>query len=138
MRFTNRRIQTESPSQVRASGGGSSGGGGTTGAQTMPTTPAPEYVSAVEETGFATTVYTKHLNLVAIDLQQYIKDIGEVGRQEAVPVEVWSVDIETTGQPSDLSEVFPVMMVAGNRLLAAAPRMLCNSRSVTPTNALAR
>ena len=111
----------ESPSQVRNSGsGGSSGGGGSSGAQSMPTTPAPEYVAAVEETGFATTVYTKHLNLVAIDLQQYIKDISELGRQEAVPVEVWSIDIETTGQPSDLSEVFPVMMVAGQPFVGSS------------------
>lgn len=103
----------ESASQVRASGGGNPGGGGTSGAQTMPATPPQEELSAVEEQGFATTVYTKHLNLVAIDLQKYIKDIAEQGRQEAVPAEVWSIDIETTGQPRDLGEVFPVMMAAG-------------------------
>jgi hypothetical protein len=105
----------ESASQVRSSGGGGGGGGGggASGGVTMPATPAPELLSGVSETGYATTVYTKHLNLVAIDLQQFIKDIAEVGREEAEPVEVWSIDIETTGQPKDLDEVFPVMMAAG-------------------------
>lgn len=109
----------ESAATVRGSGqggGGNSGSGGASQAK-MPTTPAPEMLSGVAENSFATTVFTKQLNLVAVDLQSYIKEIDAVGREKAVPVEVWSVDIETTGQPSDLSEVFPVMVAASQPYL---------------------
>lgn len=82
------------------------------------TTPRPEQLTGYEEKTFATTVYTKHMNLVAVDLQQYINDIKEVGRNEAVPKEVWSVDVETTGKPSDLSEVLPVMLAASQPYVA--------------------
>jgi len=107
----------ESAATVRASGSSSGGGGGTSGQQSSPTTPAPEFISGVQNNRFATTVYTKYLNLVAVDLQKYISEISSVGREDAVPVEVWSVDIQTTGQPSDLSEVFPVMVAAGQPYL---------------------
>jgi hypothetical protein len=105
----------ESAATVRGSGqsGGSNDGSGGASQAKMPTTPAPEMLSGVAENSFATTVFTKHLNLVAVDLQSYIKEIEAVGREKAVPIEVWSVDIETTGQPSDLKEVFPVMVAAG-------------------------
>lgn len=109
----------ESAATVRGSGqsgGGNDGSGGASQAK-MPTTPAPEMLAGVAENSFATTVFTKHLNLVAIDLQAYIKEIADVGREQAVPVEVWSVDIETTGQPSDLKEVFPVMVAASQPYL---------------------
>lgn len=108
----------ESAATVRGSGNSSGGGGGgTSGQQSAPTGPAPELISGVQNSSFATTVYTKHLNLVAVDLQKYISDISSVGREDAVPVEVWSVDIQTTGQPDDLSEVFPVMVAAGQPYL---------------------
>lgn len=81
-------------------------------------TPVPEQLTGYEEKSFATVVYTKHLNLVAIDLQQYISDIEAVGRNDAVPKEIWSVDIETTGKPSDLDEVLPVMLAAGQDYVA--------------------
>jgi hypothetical protein len=106
----------ETGSQGR-SGGSSSGGGGTSGQQSAPTAPAPELLSGIKNSSFATTVYTKHLNLVAVDLQKYISEINSVGREDAVPVEVWSVDVETTGQPSDLSEVFPVLVAASQPYL---------------------
>ncbi len=81
-------------------------------------TPTPEILAGFEETGFATTVYTKHMNLIAVDLQKYIRDIATVGRTKAVPKEIWSIDIETTGQPGDLSEAFPVMIAAAQPYLA--------------------
>ena len=34
------------------------------------------------------------------------------GQEEAVPFEVWSIDVETTGSPGDLNEVVPVMVAA--------------------------
>jgi hypothetical protein len=79
---------------------------------TTPQQAPPEYLAGVEETGFATTVFTKHLNLIAFDLQKYLQDIATVGREDAVPAEIWSIDVETTGQPADLYEVFPVMVAA--------------------------
>ena len=69
-------------------------------------------LSGASETGFATTVFTKHLNLIAFDLQKYLQDIETEGRESAVPMEVWSVDVETTGSPADLSKVVPVMVAA--------------------------
>jgi hypothetical protein len=77
-----------------------------------PPPPTPDLLSGVAETGFATTVFTKHLNLIAFDLQAYLQDIETKGRAQAVPIEVWSVDVETTGSPADLKEVFPVMVAA--------------------------
>ena len=38
--------------------------------------------------------------------------VWRVGREDAVPREIWSIDIETTGKPSDLAEVVPVMLAA--------------------------
>ncbi len=96
------------------SGGGSGGGGGGQQGMTVEVPPQPrEILSGYEQTSFATTVYTKHLNLIAVDLQQYLQDIARVGREDAVPREIWSIDIETTGKPSDLTEVIPVMLAAG-------------------------
>jgi hypothetical protein len=69
-------------------------------------------LSGASETGFATTVFTKHLNLIAFDLQKFLRDIETEGREAAVPVEIWSVDVETTGSPADLSKVVPVMVAA--------------------------
>ena len=69
-------------------------------------------LSGAAESGFATTVFTKHLNLIAFDLQKYLQDIETDGRESAVPAEVWSVDVETTGSPGDLSKVVPVMVAA--------------------------
>ena len=69
-------------------------------------------LSGASETGFAITVFTKHLNLIAFDLQKYLQDIETDGRESAVPAEVWSVDVETTGSPGDLSKVVPVMVAA--------------------------
>ena len=88
-----------------------SGPGGNTG--NVVSSPRPEQLTGYEQKSFATTVYTKHLNLVAVDLQQYISDIKAHGRSAAIPKEIWSIDIETTGKPSDLNEVLPVMLVAG-------------------------
>lgn len=99
-----------SPSDVRTSGGTMPGQNPQ--APATPAPPPPEMLSGYSETGFATTVFTKHLNLVAFDLQKYLKDIADKGRNEAVPSEVWSIDVETTGQPSDLNEVVPVMVAA--------------------------
>lgn len=108
----------------RSSGGSAGGSGG--GQSAQPSVPAAveasEFLTGYEETGFATTVYTKHLNLVAVDLQKYIRDINSVGRADAVPKEIWSVDVETTGQPDDLHEVFPVMIAAAQPYLADSTR----------------
>jgi len=81
--------------------------------------PAPkERLEGIEENSFATTVYTKQLNLVAVDLQRYLNDIRSLGRSEASPIEVWSVDIESTGQPSDLAAVIPIMIAAAQPYIA--------------------
>lgn len=100
----------DSPGSTRNSGGNTPGQNPQ--APVTPPQAQPEILAGIEETGFATTVYTKHLNLIAFDLQKYLQDIATVGREEAVPAEVWSVDVETTGQPSDLLEVVPVMVAA--------------------------
>lgn len=114
---------------VPRSGGNNSGGSGNTGGvgggqqtQVMPPVPehAPQQLAGYETDAFATTIYTKHMNLIAIDLQQYLKDVAETGRARAVPKEIWSVDVETTGTPSDLGEVIPVMLVAGEPYIAAS------------------
>ena len=65
-----------------------------------------------ESRQFATTVYLKHLSIQAVDLHRYAKDIKQFGREKAVPKEIWSVEVETTGSPSELSEVVPVMIAA--------------------------
>ncbi len=77
-----------------------------------PLEPTQDINPDVAESGFATTVFTKHLNLVAFDLQKYLQDIAAKGQEEAVPFEVWSIDVETTGSPGDLNEVVPVMVAA--------------------------
>lgn len=108
---------------LRSSGNSqaSRGGTGQQGQQPTPVNaPAREVLAGYEEAGFATTVYTKHLNLVAIDLQKYIEDIASVGRTDAVPKEVWSIDVETTGQPKNLDEVVPVMVAAGQPYVGAS------------------
>lgn len=104
-------------SATASAGSNSSSGGGGGGAQQSTTVEVPpqprEVLSGYEATSFATTVYTKHLNLIAVDLQKYLKDIAAVGRDDAVPREIWSITIETTGKPSKLGEVVPVMLAAG-------------------------
>lgn len=65
-----------------------------------------------EELPFERTVYTKRLSIVAVDLQAYLKEIAAVGRADASRREIWSVDVTTTGSPSDLQEVVPVMIAA--------------------------
>jgi hypothetical protein len=82
--------------------------------------PTPEVLAGYEQAGFATTVFTKQLNIVAVDLQRYLRDIATVGKSEAVASEVWSVDVETTGQPSDLSAAVPVMVAAGMPYIGAS------------------
>ena len=84
---------------------------GSKSAMALPTQ-TEDSLSGVAESGFATTIFTKHLNLVAFDLQKYLQDIETEGRESAVPAEVWSVDVETTGSPGDLSKVVPVMVAA--------------------------
>jgi hypothetical protein len=104
----------ENPTSVVRSSGQNSGGQ----RPPPPPPPPPEALTGYEETGFATTVFTKHLNLVAVDLQEYLKDIAALGREQAVPREIWSIDIETTGKPADLMEAVPVMLAAGQPYLA--------------------
>ena len=105
-------------------GGTAGGGGGQSGSSSqgttrgIPTTPRAESLHAVEESKFATTVYAKHLNIVAVDLQAYLTDVEEHGRSKAVPRELWSVDVETTGSPSDLNDVVPVMIAAAEPYVA--------------------
>lgn len=97
-----------STSSVRSSGNN-------TGGQRPPTpppAPSPEVLTGYEEASFGTTVYTKYLSLVAIDLQQYLRDIAAKGWSDATPAEVWSVDIQTTGKPAELREAAPVMVAA--------------------------
>ena len=105
----------------RTSGAGSTGG--QSGGQPTPVAvPRQEQLSGYEKAGFATTVYTKHLNMTAIDLQQYIKDIEKSGNTTATPKEVWSVEIETTGKPSNLAEVVPIMLAAGQPYVAVSTK----------------
>ncbi len=104
---------------VSSKSGSGGGNAGQTGSVSVVRTDRPEQLTGYEQKTFATTVYTKHMNLVAIDLQQYIKDIEEVGRNQAVPKEIWSIDVETTGKPSDLSEVVPVMLAASQPFVAS-------------------
>ncbi len=107
--YENSSYSQDSPGNTR------SGGGAQRGNPQAPRTPQqapPDYLAGVAETGFATTVFTKQLTLIAFDLQEYLKDIAAKGREDAVPLEVWSVDVETTGKPADLNEVVPVMVAA--------------------------
>lgn len=71
-----------------------------------------EVIAGYERTSFATTVYTKELTLLAIDLPQYLRDIETLGKERAVPREIWSIDVETVGSPSSLQEAMPVMIAA--------------------------
>ena len=87
------------------------------GAQTPPPSPVPDALVGFEQTGFATTVYTKYLSVIAVDLQKYLQEIASVGRSVAVPREIWSIDVETTGTPSELAEVVPVMIAAASPYL---------------------
>ncbi len=104
--------------------GGGSAGSGQSGAstqgtsKTIPTTSRSQSLHAVEESKFSTTVYAKHLNIVAVDLQAYLTDVEQHGRSKAVPKELWSVDVETTGSPSNLDEVVPVMIAAAEPYVA--------------------
>ena len=102
-----REAQTASNSQ---------GGGGSqrqSGSSTRSVEPARSDVLIGYETQqFATTVYLKHLSIQAVDLRRYAEDIKQFGRDRAVPQEIWSVEVETTGSPSDLGEVVPVMIAA--------------------------
>lgn len=80
--------------------------------------PEPDVIEGLETKGFGTTVYTKRLKLRAVDLQRFLQDIKTKGRENAAPIEVWSVDIESTGQPNDLSEVIPIMIAAAQPYMA--------------------
>jgi hypothetical protein len=103
------------------SGSGGQGGGGSPGQPTIQTQsvepPPPEVLIGYEKQQFATTVYQKHLSIQAIDLQRYINDVQQLGRDKAVPHEVWSVDVETTGRPSELDAVVPIMIAAAQPYL---------------------
>jgi len=92
--------------------GGKSVGGPTS----LDRTPEQQ-LSGYEKNAFATTVYTKHLSVMAVDLQQYLNDIQTNGRDKAVPQELWSVDVETTGSPESLARVMPVMIAASQPFL---------------------
>lgn len=82
--------------------------------------PPPDVLVGYEKQQFATTVYVKSLNIRVIDLQSYVQDFRAQGRDNAVPKEVWSVDVETTGLPGDLSEVVPVMIAAAQPYFGTA------------------
>ena len=101
--------------------GGQGGGGGSSNRATSQTQsvepPPPEVLTGYEKQQFATTVYEKRLSIQAIDLQRYINDVQQVGRDKAVPHEVWSVEVATTGSPSELDEVVPVMIAAAQPYL---------------------
>jgi hypothetical protein len=98
-------------SAVRSSGNkaqSSSGGGSSSPVEYAPA----ERLTGYQQAKFATTVYTKYLNLVAIDLADYLEDVNTKGKSEAVPEELWSVDVTTTGSPDSLDEAMPVMLAA--------------------------
>jgi hypothetical protein len=98
---------------------GTNSSGGQSGGQPTPVPiPREQMLAGYEKAGFATTVYTKHLNMTAVDLQQYMQDIAKSGDAAATPKEVWSIEIETTGKPSNLAEVIPVMLAAGQPYVA--------------------
>lgn len=100
-------------------GSSSNSSGGQSGGQTTPIPiPREELLAGYEKAGFATTVYTKHLNLTAVDLQKFMQDIAKTGNTASAPKEIWSVEIETTGKPSNLAEVIPVMLAAGQPYIA--------------------
>ena len=89
--------------------------GGQSGQPSMPTPldrSPQETIAGYERASFATTVYTKELTLLAIDLPQYLRDIEAMGKERAVPRELWSIDVETVGSPSSLQEAMPVMIAA--------------------------
>jgi len=111
----------ETVTREAKSTGGGQGGGGSSNQTTMRTSsvepPPPEILVGYEKQQFATTVYQKNLSIQAIDLQRYISDVRQLGRDEAVPHEVWSVEVATTGHPSELSDVVPVMIAAAQPYL---------------------
>ena len=83
-----------------------------------PMQPIPKgNLEGIQKTGHTRTVHTKHLSIQAIDLQQYLADIEKNGQNLAVPQEIWSLDVKTTGSSADLSEVVPVMIVAGQKYI---------------------
>jgi len=84
------------------------------GSQAPPPAPVPDALVGYEKTGFATTVFTKHLRIIAVDLQAYLQEIASVGRSVAVPREIWSIDVEPAGSPPELAEVVPVMIAAAD------------------------
>lgn len=49
---------------------------------------------------------------MAVDLRRYIEDIARLGHAETIPKEVWSIYVESTGTPSDMDEVLPVLLTA--------------------------
>ncbi|WP_156762700.1 hypothetical protein [Woeseia oceani] len=104
---------------ARNTGSSSSGGQGaqSAGQPTVLDLPPVEQLSGYEQNAFATTVFTKHMSLVAVDLQKYLSDIKQRGRSNAVPEELWSVDVETTGSVDDLLEAVPVMIAAAEPYL---------------------
>jgi|GEM_PF-3043390 len=104
---------------VRASGNPSGGAGG--GLAAPVEGPKSEEISGFAQNSFATTVFTKHLNLIAIDLEQYLADVANVGKSEAIPRELWSVDVSTTGTPDNLQEVIPVMLAAARPYIGKNP-----------------
>ncbi len=99
----------------RNSGGGQSGQ--SPGQPTILDRPPDEAVVGYEKNAFATTVFTKHMSVVAVDLKKYLSDIQVRGRDNAVPHELWSVDVETTGSVDDLFQTVPVMIAAAEPYL---------------------
>lgn len=119
--ITETAYDTTTTREAQTIGGSQSGGSqGQSTSQTRSIEPArPDLLVGYESRRFATTVYLKHLTIQAVDLQRYVRDISEVGRDKAVPREIWSVDVETTGTPGDLSEVVPVMIAAAQPYIGA-------------------
>jgi hypothetical protein len=111
---TETAYDTTSTREAQTVGGGQGGGGSQgQGNQTRSIEPPPpDVLIGYEKRQFATTVYLKHLNIQAVDLHSYARDIKQLGRDKAVPKEIWSVEVDTTGSPSDLDEVVPIMIAA--------------------------
>ena len=111
---TETAYDTTSTREAQTVGGGQGGGGSQgQGSQTRSVEPPrPDVMVGYEKRQFATTVYLKHLSIQAVDLHRYAKDIDQLGRDKAIPQEIWSVEVDTTGRPSELDEVVPVMIAA--------------------------
>lgn len=109
-------------SEARSANTGQSGGSQGQSSVKLPSIepPPPEVLVGYEKQQFATTVYVKSLSIRAIALQQYARDVQTKGPDKAVPQEVWSVDVETTGQPDSLSEALPVMIAAAQSYFGIA------------------